>query len=94
MTNNKYKELFNKMISSFATSQDPIRSMLEWMTDQLMEAEVTSLKTIADKGLHSDERKTNRNGYRVRRWDNRVGGSLRSRPLTPPSIRVRTWRFE
>ena len=45
MTNNKYKELFNKMISSFATSQDPIKSMLGWMTNQLMEAEVTSLKT-------------------------------------------------
>ena len=83
MTKNKYKELFNKMISSFATSEDPIRSMLEWMTDQLMEAEVTSLKTIADKGLHSDERKTNRNGYRVRRWDTRVGTVY----LTIPKVR-------
>ena len=25
---------------------------------------------------------------------NRVGGSSRSRPLTPPSIRIRTWRFD
>ena len=59
MTNNKYKELFNKMMISFATSNDPIRSMLEWTTEQLMEAEVTSLKTGVDKGLHAIDRKTN-----------------------------------
>ena len=83
MTNKKYKVLFNEMIKGFISSEDPIRSMLEWTTAQLMEAEVTSLKTQADKGLHTAERKTNRNGYRVRRWDTRVGTVY----LTIPKVR-------
>lgn len=83
MTNKQYKVLFTEMIKGFISSEDPIRSMLEWTTAQLMEAEVTSLKTQADKGLHTTERKTNRNGYRVRRWDTRVGTVY----LTIPKVR-------
>ncbi len=41
---------------------EPILHMLEWLCDQLMEAEVSSL-IGADKHEQSCERKTSRNGY-------------------------------
>ena len=34
------------------------------------------------------------NDAQIELTKNRVGGSSRSRPLTPPSIRIRTWRFD
>jgi transposase-like protein len=61
-----------------------MKEMLEWMANQLMEIEVSTLKTEVDKGKHSGERKTYRNGYRVRRWDTRLGTIY----LTVPKVRT------
>jgi putative transposase len=84
MTNNKHSELFEKLLVGFCQEDDPVKSMLEWMTKQLMEIEVTSLKTMVEKGQHSTVRKTHRNGYRVRRWDTRLGTIY----LTVPKVRT------
>ncbi len=83
MTNTKHTELFEKLLVSFCQEEDPMKEMLQWMTNQLMEIEVNNLKTKAEKGEHSDSRKTYRNGYRVRRWDTRLGTIY----LTIPKVR-------
>ena len=51
---------------------DPMLSMLEWLCRQLMEAEVSGL-VGAEKSEHNAARKTYRCGYRVRRFDTRMG---------------------
>ncbi|MFR2805090.1 MAG: IS256 family transposase [Faecalispora jeddahensis] len=51
---------------------DPMLSMLEWLCDKLMEAEISS-KVGADKSEHSTERQSYRSGYRPRRFDTRMG---------------------
>ncbi len=58
--------------------------MLQWITNQLMELEVNNLKTQAEKGTHSETRKTYINGYRVRRWNTRLGTIY----LTIPKVRM------
>jgi transposase-like protein len=81
--NSKNTELFEKLLVGFCQEADPMKEMLEWMVNQLMEIEVSTLKTQVDKGRHSEERKTHRNGYRVRRWDTRLGTIY----LTIPKVR-------
>ena len=49
-----------------------------------MEVEISSIKTQAEKGCHSDTRKTYRNGYPIRRWDTRLGTIY----LTIPKVRM------
>jgi putative transposase len=72
MTKQNNTEVFKNMLVQFLEEKDPIQAMMEYMANTLMELEVTS--TInAEKGTHSPERKTHRNGYRTRRWDTRVG---------------------
>lgn len=51
---------------------DPMLHMLEWLCDQLMEAEVSS-QIGAEKHEQSTERKSYRSGYRPRRLDTRMG---------------------
>jgi transposase-like protein len=51
---------------------DPMLSMLEWLCEQLMEAEI-SAKVGAGKSEHTSERDTYRSGYRPRRFDTRMG---------------------
>ena len=51
---------------------DPMLSMLEWLCDRLMEAEI-SAKIGADKSEHSTDRQSYRSGYRPRRFDTRMG---------------------
>lgn len=51
---------------------DPMLSMLEWLCEQLMEAEVSS-KLRAEKNKHSSEGTSSRSGYRPRRYDTRMG---------------------
>lgn len=51
---------------------DPMQSMLEWLCDKLMEAEI-SAKIGADKSEHSTDRQSYRSGYRPRRFDTRMG---------------------
>lgn len=84
MTAKNNTELFEKLLVGFCQEADPMKEMLEWMANQLMEIEVNSLKTLAEKGEHSQDRKTYRNGYRVRRWDTRVGTIY----LTIPKVRT------
>ena len=84
MTVKNHTELFEKLLVSFCQETDPMKELLEWTANQLMEVEVNSLKTQAEKGQHSPERKTHRNGYRVRRWDTRLGTIY----LTIPKVRT------
>src|ERR1041385_5354445 len=51
---------------------DFLREALGVLTQAIMEAEVTT-KTGAEYGERSSERVTQRNGYRERPWDTRVG---------------------
>ena len=53
-------------------SQDPMLHMLEWLCEQLMEAEV-SMQLGAEKNEQSQDRKSYRSGYRPRRLDTRMG---------------------
>ncbi len=82
--NSKQTELFEKLLVSFCREEDPMKEMLQWMANQLMEIEVTTIKTEVEKGKHSGVRKTHRNGYRVRRWDTRLGTIY----LTVPKVRT------
>jgi len=52
---------------------DVLRDSVAWLVEELMNAEVTAL-TGAELGERApDRRQTQRNGYRQRRWDTRVG---------------------
>ena len=51
---------------------DPMLSMLEWLCDQLMEAEI-STRIGAEKSQHTTDRQSYRSGYRPRRFDTRMG---------------------
>jgi transposase-like protein len=52
---------------------DVLRDSVAWLVTQLMEAEVGAL-TGAELGERApDRRQAQRNGYRPRRWDTRVG---------------------
>ena len=83
MTKQHNTELFKNLLVGFCNTEDPMKEMMEWMANQLMEIEVNCLKTQAEKGSHSESRKTYRNGYRVRRWDTRMGTIY----LTIPKVR-------
>lgn len=61
-----------KMLLKFMTEPDPMLSMLEWLCDKLMEAEVNS-KINAAKSERTDDRRGYRSGYRPRRFDTRMG---------------------
>lgn len=63
---------FEQMLLQFMSEQDPMLSMLQWLCEQLMEAEV-SAKIQAQKSERTDERTGYRSGYRVRRFDTRMG---------------------
>jgi putative transposase len=51
---------------------DPLREIVRWTIQELMEAEV-SAQIGAGRYERTDERSTQRNGYRARTWDTRVG---------------------
>jgi len=53
-------------------AEDPLREIVRWTIQELMEAEV-SAQVGAGRYERSPERVTQRNGYRVRPWDTRVG---------------------
>lgn len=70
-------ELADKIVEMAASAEDPLRTMAEMITDFVMEAEVTA-KVGAGPHERSEERLTQRNGFRERRWDTRLGSlSLR-----------------
>src|SRR5574344_792029 len=71
-TKTKDTTFFENKLLDFIAEPDPLFSMMQWLTEQLMEIEV-SKKANAQKGVHSTERKTYRCGTRLRRFDTRLG---------------------
>ncbi len=65
-------ELAGKLLETASVAEDPLRAMAEMMADFVMEAEVSE-KIGAEPHERSDGRVTQRNGYRPRRWDTRLG---------------------
>ena len=63
---------FENKLLDFVTAKDPILEMLQWVMDKFMEIEVAH-KTGVEKGIHSENRTGYRCGYRIRRFDTRVG---------------------
>lgn len=61
-----------QMLLKFMSEQDPMLSMLQWLCEQMMEAEVTA-KIQAQKSERTDTQTGYRSGYRVRRFDTRMG---------------------
>ena len=60
------------LLFSFMNQSDPMLSMLEWLCEQMMEAEA-SMKLSADKNERADGRSGYRSGYRPRRLYTRLG---------------------
>ena len=73
---------FENKLLDFVAAQDPLLEMLQWVMDKFMEIEVAR-KTGAPKGSHSQGRTGYRCGYRVRRFDTRLGTVY----LSVPKIR-------
>jgi putative transposase len=65
-------ELCDKLVEVASAGENPLRAMAEMMADFVMEAEVAA-KVGAEPYERSLERATQRNGYRERRWDTRLG---------------------
>ena len=63
---------FEKMLMKFVLDEEPMLSMLKWLCERLMEAEVEG-KLGAEKSERSEDRQGYRSGYRVRRFDTRMG---------------------
>lgn len=61
-----------QMLLSFMSEQDPMLSMLQWLCEQLMDVELAA-KINAQKSERTDERQGYRSGFRVRRFDTRMG---------------------
>ena len=73
---------FENKLLDFVAAKDPLLEMLQWVMDKFMEIEVAR-KTGAPKGSHSQTRTGYRCGYRVRRFDTRLGTVY----LSVPKIR-------
>ena len=63
---------YKKLLLHFMGELDPLYSMLQWLTQRMMEVE-SELKVGAVKGKHSSDRATYFSGTRVRRFDTRLG---------------------
>lgn len=63
---------FEKMLMKFVLDEEPMLSMLKWLCERLMEAEVEG-KLGAEKSERNKGRQGYRSGYRVRRFDTRMG---------------------
>ena len=63
---------FEKMLLNFISNDDPMLSMLKWLCEKLMETEVQT-KLGAEKAERVANRQGYRSGYRVRRFDTRMG---------------------
>jgi transposase-like protein len=58
---------------------DFLREGMRWLIHEFMEADV-SAQIGANRDARSDERTTQRNGYRTRLWDTRLGTVERAIP--------------
>ncbi len=63
---------FENKLLDFITANDPMLEMMQWVMDKFMEIEIAH-KTGADKGTHTSLRTGHRSGYRIRRYDTRLG---------------------
>ena len=63
---------YKKLLLHFMGEADPLYSMLQWLTERMMEVEA-ELKAGAAKGKHVPDRTTHFSGTRVRRFDTRLG---------------------
>lgn len=72
MARRKHNTISSNLLWQYMGMQDPMLAMLEWLCEQLMEAEVSE-QIGAEKHEQSSERKSSRSGYRVRRVDTRMG---------------------
>ena len=72
MARKDFSIILKSLLMQFISEQDPLLSMLEWMANQLMQMEAEN-KVGAEKGKHSQKRSTHFSGYRVRRFDTRLG---------------------
>lgn len=72
MVQKKSTTNLTELLLECMTETDPMLSMLEWLCDKLMEAEITA-KIGAGKSEHSTDRQSYRSGYRPRRFDTRMG---------------------
>jgi hypothetical protein len=72
MTKTKDSTFFENKLIDFIAEPDPLFPMMQWLTEQLMEIEV-SKKANAQKNIHSADRKTYRCGPRLLRFDTRFG---------------------
>src|SRR5436190_20853177 len=64
-------------------ADDPLRQIVRWAVQELLEADVVA-QIGAGRYERTDERSTQRNGYRARTWDTRVG----TRELQIPKLRT------
>jgi putative transposase len=74
--------LFKALLLQFIGEEDPLLSMLQWMTQTLMQVEAEN-KVGAEKGKHATNRRTYFSGYRWRRFDTRLGTTY----LCVPKVR-------
>ena len=72
MAQKEYTANLEKVLLHCVAQPDPMLSMLEWLCEELMEAEI-SQKVGASKHEQEKERSTHRSGYRPRRFDTRMG---------------------
>ena len=63
---------YKKLLLHFMGEADPLYSMLQWLTERMMEVE-SEMKVGAVKGKHTSDRTTHFSGTRVRRFDTRLG---------------------
>ena len=82
MANKNDTTVFENKLLDFVTAKDPMLEMLQWVMDKFMEIEVAH-KTGAEKGIHAKSRTSYRCGYRIRRFDTRLGTVY----LSVPKIR-------
>jgi putative transposase len=74
--------LFKALLLQFIGEEDSLLSMLQWMTQTLMQVEAEN-KVGAEKSKHATNRRTYFSGYRWRRFDTRLGTTY----LCVPKVR-------
>lgn len=87
MAHSNFNGNFEKMLLQFMSEDDPMLSMLKWLCEQLMEAEVTS-KVNAAKSERNSEWFGYRSGYRVHRFYTRMGSCKRQVLLDELGVRT------
>jgi transposase-like protein len=65
-------EYFKMALMDVTTEADPLYSMLQWVTESMMQLEAEQNVGV-QKGTHSTARTTHFSGTRLRRFDTRLG---------------------